>query len=686
MTSLGKVHSRPLGTVVAEQAKDVITAKSHDSSPQEVLSNVEFQPSPPRARQSTPAYLPAQSPSANGGYVVPEREAGRTLDAPEEEETLYDLSEDEQSPQAKEGGKRVESKVNSSESDSSQLPADDSQEHAQLLPAAEILVPTVETSVPAVPYIENDPVMASLADHVGRAMAFDAAPKTNIQIPRGYIFDFEVSGSEFWRAHAMGPRGTKRKHEIEEPVQRHGFLAEDVIRLGAIQMPGARLPSLTNDIHPLFQRDAFDGCEDDVYDQLTPALRLASMFLTHSTCSKFWVTLAWGQRFVDHTMTSRMGRLQHRIPKDVELTQENANKVMEYIKGIAQEYRVHFSFVQRMMADGVKWAGITQKVENFCCDVGWSPNHKPNSTQPELLRIHTRLSSDWYVAAKKLTRLKFPDAAQLLRFNFGFAVLITHEMCHAIELAHIRTRPDWVPDSSWNPELQQEIGHEPFFHDNHVPELGYTWEKYVFGGKIWPINDRMDCLHGLCITNWPITSSDIWDSSKIEYYTIPMRFIEPLFQMRTWEQDFEISDTKTWHISRDGAKSIYLPGFTTMDSNEEQRIRDEEQAELAARLESKEPASKRRKTNNNEEGNDVPLSSTGEEALLIDLPALRKQPTKNTDRKKPKVPLAQRQMKKPTTRRKKNSGRGKGAASSGDRTESAENAAKRVALGTGKKR
>ena len=686
MTSPRKVNGGPLGTLVAEQPKDVNGTKSRDLNLQEIPSNIEHQPSPNPARQTTPASPSAQSPPADGGKAVAARETERTLDAPEAEEILYDLTENEQLSPARDDGNRVENGVDSIESNSPQLPADDSQAHTQILSTADIPKPTIEPSAPAMPYVENDPVMASLADRIDKAMAFDAAPKTNIQVPRGYIFDFEVSGPEFWKAHGMGPRGTKRKHEIEEPMQRHGFLAEDVIRLGAIQMPGARLPSLTNDIHPLFQRDAFDGCEDDVYDQLTPALRLASMFLTHSTCSQFWVTLAWGQRFVDHTMTSRMGRLQHRIPKDLKLTQENAAEVVQYMESIALEYRVHFTFVQRMMADGVKWAGMTQKVENFSCDVGWSPNQKNNSTHSDLLRIHTRLSSDWYVAAKKLTKLKFPDAAQLLRFNFGFAVLITHEICHAIELAHIRTRPDWVPDSSWNPEIQQEIGHEPFFHDNHVPELGYTWEKYVFGGKIWPINDRMDCLHGLCITDWPITSSDIWDSSKIEYHTIPMNFIEPLFQMRTWEEEFDISDTKVWHISRDGAKSIYLPGFTTMDHNEEKRIKDEEQAELAARQESKEPASKRRKTSNEDEGNDVPLSSTGEEEILVSLPALHKQSVKKADRKKPKVPLAQRQMRKPTTRNKRNSGRGKGAAIPVHGSASAKNAAKKVALGSGKKR
>ena len=658
-------------------------ANLDDEKLRDISDNVELQsPSSPLRNAKSPSF-PVQKSFSGGDNAAAVDGDERFLKTSKGEEILYDSSEESDFSGRKEDDKEAENKADSKESNGSQSSKKNDEKQVQI--PHEVDQP--ETKLEHLePKVENDPDMASLADHVNRAMVFGGSAVTNIQVPRGYIFDFEITGPEFWRVHNNGPRGTKRKHEDEEVVQRHGFLAEDVIRFGAIQMPGARLPNLINEIHPLFQRDAFDGCEDDVYDQFTPALRLASMFLTQPTCSQFWVTLAWGQRSVDTTMTSRMGRLQHRIAKDLKTSVENAHKVMEYIKGIALKCRVHFTFVQRMMAGGVKWAGLTQKVENFSCDVGLSPNQQNDPTHSDLLRIHTRLSSDWYVAAKKLSKLRFSDTAQLLRFNFGFAVLITHEICHAIELAHIRTRPDWVPDSSWNAELQQEIGHEPFFHDNHVPELGYTWEKYVFGGKVWPINDRMDCLHGLCITDWPLTSADIWDSSKVEYHTIPMTYIEPLFQMKTWEQDLDFNNSNIWHIRRDGAKSIYLHSFTTMDYNEEQRIKNEELEELRTEQESKEPASKRRRTSFKDEGNDVPLSSTGEEAVSVSLPTLDEAPKKALNPAKLIVPLAQRQIKKPRSGDRKYSGRERGATNPRFSGASAEHAAKRVALGSGKKR
>ena len=630
-------------------------------------------------------HQPQSTPSIHNHDETNGKESA-TNEALEEEEVLYDLTED---PPPSSAEKDKPDAEDAGEIDAvgvpqrSRSPSVDGDKRAETPATTNAQTEILESFEP---YLETDPEMASLADHVGRAMAFDGAPVTNVHVPRGYIFDLAISGPEFWRAHDNVPRGTKRKHEDEEAPQRHGFLAEDVINHGAIQLAGARYPNLTNKIHPVFQRNAFDGCEDDVYEQLMPALRLASMFLTQPTCAQFWVTLAYGERLVDQKMTSRMGRLQHRIPKDLTVSIDQATKVTDYIKKIAAEYRVHFTFVQRMMVDGVKWAGVTQKVENFSCDVEWSPNQKRGPADPDLLRIHTRLSSDWYVAAKKLSKLKFPDTAQLLRFNFGFAILITHEICHAIELAHIRTRPDWVPDSSWNADLQQEIGHEPFFHDNHIPELGYTWENYIFGGKIWPINDRMDCLHGLCITDWPARSSDMWDLSQIEYHTIPMTYIEPLFQMKTWQQDLDIANTKLWHIRRDGAKSIYLHSFTTMDYNEEQRIKNEEMEELRAELEQSPPAIKKRRTSIKDVYNAVPLLSTGDEVL----PATQEedgQPTVTaSDVQKPTKSLAQRQYKRPKLKGRGPSARGREARVPRLEGSSAEQAAKRVALGSGKMR
>ena len=441
----------------------------------------------------------------------------------------------------------------------------------------------------ATPYIEADPEMAALAERMNGAIGFSAPPVASVQVRKGYLFELEVSGPEFWKHHDNVWSNRKRKRE-DLREQRHGFFAADIIKYGAVDMLGPRLPNLTNEIHPLYQRDAFTGCEDEVYEQFLPALRLASLWMTQPICFQFWVTLAMGHREVDETMSSRFNRLQHRIRNDAPLTKEDALGVIKYIREISKDYRLSFTFQDNFKQHGATIFGGTNKV----CDVGWSDSERPSNG---LLRIFTKLSSDYYVAAKKLSQLKYPDLAQVLRFQFGLAVLLVHETCHAIELAHIRKRPDVVPDAAYDPQYEQWIGHEPYFYDSIRPELGLTWETYMFGGRILPINDRVDCLHGLCVFDWPDKNAP-FDPNSREVHTIPMTYIEKMFQMSTWEQDFDLSKKDIWHIPRTGAKSIYLTHFTTMSYDEEQRIKDEEAAEALKSATEKweQPPDKKRRT------------------------------------------------------------------------------------------
>lgn len=90
-----------------------------------------------------------------------------------------------------------------------------------------------------------------------------------------------------------------------------------------------------------------------------------------------------------------------------------------------------------------------------------------------------------------------------------------------------------------------------------------------------------------------------------------MTYIENMFQMSTWEQDFDLKkDKEIFHVPRNGAKSIFLTHFTTMDYDEEQRIKDEEAAEALAEATAKweEPADKKRRTSV-EDGAEVLIAS-----------------------------------------------------------------------------
>lgn len=146
----------------------------------------------------------------------------------------------------------------------------------------------------------------------------------------------------------------------------------------------------------------------------------------------------------------------------------------------------------------------------------------------------------------------------------------------------------------------------------------------TFGGTIHPINASVDGYHGIATWDWPEEVSGM--SLK---YTVSMAYIEKLFQMETWQQDYDLKDCKTFHVSRDGAVSINLNCLTTMNWSEEIRVAKEA---LEESLTNSEPTAKKRETGkgggggvtNPERPEMVPLPGGGEPEELIPRPRLGK--------------------------------------------------------------
>lgn len=133
---------------------------------------------------------------------------------------------------------------------------------------------------------------------------------------------------------------------------------------------------------------------------------------------------------------------------------------------------------------------------------------------------------------------------------------------------------------------------EPYWLDWQEAECGRAWEETMFGGEISPINNRVDGSHGVGITDYPSRGTDI-DPERKTWSTISMRYVEQLFQMSTWQRSFDLNDWRIFNIPRDGAKSLYINSFTTMEQSEEQRAANEDLAELVA-LANAQPAKKMR--------------------------------------------------------------------------------------------
>lgn len=116
----------------------------------------------------------------------------------------------------------------------------------------------------------------------------------------------------------------------------------------------------------------------------------------------------------------------------------------------------------------------------------------------------------------------------------------------------------------------------------------------MFGGRIQPVNGRVDCSHGMSVWDWPETDLDELPVHRITYYSVPMDYVQKLFQMETWQRVCNLRDWKIFHIPRNGATSLYLNCFTTMPWKEELRQMQLDYDEGLSLADPTEPAPKRR--------------------------------------------------------------------------------------------
>ena len=419
-----------------------------------------------------------------------------------------------------------------------------------------------------------------------------------LQVPKGYLMDLELQPSHFFK-HRTETRDQVRKRKRETSLPKwssrgwqnkvQGFRPEEVNWNGAVCMDNCQPSNLTNAIHPLFDRACFDDTPDAIYDELMPALRLATLFLTQPICMQFWVTLAMGHRSNDAEMSAKNGKQSQRIRKHVELTAEKARVVIEHIKGIGKSKLIHFRFNRHLQAlSGSDDKGSAYAISLPICDYKGLDSECHNM-KGSLVRSIIRLHADYYVAAKKLSQLKFQEVSQKLRFSFGFAVLLVHELAHSIEGIHFSKR-----DHQWLDWHSSQYYKEPYWLDWHEAECGRAWEETMFGGHLQPINSRVDGSHGIGIADWPFGGSDE-EPQSYRWWTVSMDYIENMFQMSTWQRTLDLKNTRIFNIPRDGATSLYINSFSTMNPSEEDRVAKEEMAELLARA-SEEPATKKRVT------------------------------------------------------------------------------------------
>jgi len=153
----------------------------------------------------------------------------------------------------------------------------------------------------------------------------------------------------------------------------------------------------------------------------------------------------------------------------------------------------------------------------------------------------------------------------VLRFQFFLAVSVCHEVAHFIEASG--------PIHAAVPGLQVR---EVYYKDHTFREAGAAFETQVFGGRVHPVADRVDCAYGMTVYDYDryVAQTPL---DLATYYSVSMDFIAMLQQKETWERDYSSTSCDVFHIPRNGAKAVFLPhmDMVVYDGEDGEEISDE---------------------------------------------------------------------------------------------------------------
>lgn len=273
----------------------------------------------------------------------------------------------------------------------------------------------------------------------------------------------------------------------------------------AVEIPDALMPTLTNDIHDIWDRARHDHWKFDsqlshnqdwrIYEILTPAMRLASLWLTRPEYQKFWTGILYGSHKPDGKHNTR-NLADHEIevstPKDVE----------KRLRDIAK--KLHFRFAP--LADG-KWAHteiISRRNSNSWRGTTFEPGYV-TTLHDDFMYI------PWPGAVPPVW--KDSNTCSKLRFLFLLAVQLSGQLAEVL----------------WMDRCEREGKGESCAKDGRV-SISQAFEAFVLGGRLQVVNNVPNpfCLEGLAIT----TLDHVASFAKVEL--LSMHGINARFAQAWW--------------------------------------------------------------------------------------------------------------------------------------------------------
>lgn len=228
-----------------------------------------------------------------------------------------------------------------------------------------------------------------------------------------------------------------------------------------------------------------------IHEFLKPALRLASLWLTHKAVARYWHTVAFATRkpIINPVDGSSMSYIHH----PVRWSSQAADEWRNFLDSQAKYVKIIFA------GDSSYGRTSTRRVH------------------PE--RPYTvSLRYDFHASAVKLScKGSKPDPNEVLRYHFFFALVLTHEITHFVHMSQY-----FQPDR------------KVMYGLNGLTESGDAWETDMFGGVVRTIQDPSYRDRNF---DYRWTADRRWGlyvESAGVMYAIPMRYILAVQQDETW--------------------------------------------------------------------------------------------------------------------------------------------------------
>ncbi|KAI9737786.1 MAG: hypothetical protein M1834_009154 [Cirrosporium novae-zelandiae] len=352
----------------------------------------------------------------------------------------------------------------------------------------------------------------------------------NANNPWNYKLRREITAVEFANGKSKWLQDIKSQFSITpDASMSYGINAVAAFKAHCLSIPpslgtAVQATQLTNEVHPIFSRQVFDQLEDEIYELFLPTLRLATKFITTPCCLQLFADLTFSSRAVDPTKkgprSRPISRLVTTTPNQKTITPAQFSLLQTHLLSLVPYTRIRFAEMLQIHP------------------------HMMLGTMHTSSEFLVLIDADHLSFLLKLSRNGNLNPAQTLRSNFFIALCLCHELAH-------------VWECSLHPDRDRNLDDEPYYlPGDPEAELGYAWEREVFGGRVWPASHRMDCQHGLVTFDWPPDTSLL-----AKRFVVGMEYVARIQTMEVWERARDSHDPAFFHVPRTGPVGYYSDGM-----------------------------------------------------------------------------------------------------------------------------